>query len=121
MAPVALFFLVALLLIWIYLRRLANRRRLHGRDLWNANARRLRRRHVERARTWDERRRRQQEYETSWKIAPQYLRKPPAAKTSPEGEASRGLAAGAQPDLQTDEAAGRKPDGHSGPGEGETR
>jgi hypothetical protein len=56
--PFLLFILVALIVLWIYLRRVASHGRLHGRDLWRAQAKRLRRRWIDGAQTWEERRRR---------------------------------------------------------------
>jgi len=83
MAPFALFLLAGVLLVWLYLRRLAGRRRLHGRDLWQSSVRHLRRRHWQGARTWSERRRRQKDYATGWKIAPRFLEQEPEGSAPP--------------------------------------
>jgi hypothetical protein len=73
--PFALFILAALIVVWIYLRRVASRGRLHGRDLWRVHAKRLRRRWADGAQTWEERRRRIEARMVGWRSGERHPRR----------------------------------------------
>ncbi|MCK4413761.1 MAG: hypothetical protein KAY32_09470 [Candidatus Eisenbacteria sp.] len=71
---ILIFLLVAGFLYYRFLRG-KRRKGAHGRELWRQKTNERRSTRLDRARTWDERRRRMKMYEPQWKIAERYVRK----------------------------------------------
>jgi len=71
---IPIFLLVAGFLYYRFLRG-KRRKGAHGRELWRQKTNERRSTRLDRARTWDERRRRMKMYEPQWKIAERYVRK----------------------------------------------
>jgi hypothetical protein len=93
MHPIWLFLLVALVVVWIYLRRVSSRHRLHGRALWRAQVKHLRLKRIAGAETWDERRQRLAQHQAGWRIADRYLRRDAGeAMAEPARAAGEGVA-----------------------------